>query len=1126
MLRTILRIWLCMLVTETVMGQQSWHGLERTLRYRPEGTDFVIKNGNRRFTRALYGTNTAFRVEAGDLPEFALYMPGMGGNISFLLNTNGNTKKLIAASSITAKYRAGSMLYEIRDPMLGNGILHVTVLAMADREGIIIRIKAEKLAAPVHLTCIYGGATGKRFNRDGDMGPDPESSFYLKPEYCTDNRYIVKDNHFELRYGSGLPLKQSLTDAAKAKEQLVAGIVPPKSGSWLSEVVAPEEVEIAEANFEIQYRSPAFISLSKVQNNKPLYFSFYRPAKNESLTYDSLAVVFNKAEAYRKKTAGQIFVNTPDTYINTIGPALSIAADAIWESPSYMHGAIGWRMRLNGWRGPYVADVMGWHDRARAHFSGYALSQLTEPATGKVVADTALHLARHEEKLGNALFSSGYISRNPGGDKRPHHYDMNLVYIDALLWHIRWTGDTAFIRSIWPVIKRHLAWEKRNFDSDDDGLYDAYASIWASDALQYSGGSVTHSSAYNYRANDMAAMLAERLGEDPGPYRKEAQKIFNAVQKTLWLPSKGIYAEYKDAYTIHDVPAIWTIYHSIDSDLPDAFKAYQLLHYIDTEIPHIPVKAKGLSGDHYTISTSNWMPYTWSLNNVALAELMHTSLASWQSGRKEEAFALWKSSLLESMYLGGSPGNFQQISTYDAIRGEAYRDFADPVAMTARSLVQGLFGILPDALHRKISIRPGFPASWDHASFRSPDISMSFLRKGKKDTYTISHTLGKEMRLQLLLNPVYDTLASVTVNGNACRWRIIDSSVALPLIEVEGGVSDNYKIEINWKGKHLDTARLIYNAVQQTKGTPVLTNASGWYDPQQVFSEQDTNAVVTGQPGNRVYFVKIKQGMFTWWKPVHVTVKAAAAIDAARISYPAPPSYETVDMTGYYNDKVTQIFRNKYLSPRPVTPTLQLPTQGIGDWTHPLLTADINDSGFRKAVDVAGMIKLHSIPFKTNVDASVGNILFTSSWDNYPRSASIPLSGSAKHIYLLMAGSTNPMQSRIVNGAVIISYTDGSHDTLQLRNPENWWPIEQDYYRDGYAFNTGAPYPVRVHLKTGKIVSAEDGADQLFNGKMIDGGAATILDMLLRADKTLRSLTLQTFVGDVVIGLMGVTLVR
>jgi glycogen debranching enzyme len=80
---------------------------------------------------------------------------------------------------------------------------------------------------------------------------------------------------------------------------------------------------------------------------------------------------------------------------------------------------------------------------------------------------------------------------------KPHHYDMNLIYIDGLFRHFDWTGDTAFIRKTWPVIKRHLDWETRNFDADKNHLYDAYAAIWASDALQYSGGDVAHTSAYN-----------------------------------------------------------------------------------------------------------------------------------------------------------------------------------------------------------------------------------------------------------------------------------------------------------------------------------------------------------------------------------------------------------------------------------------------------------------------------------------------------------------------------------------------------------------------------------------------------------------------------------------------------
>jgi hypothetical protein len=84
------------------------------------------------------------------------------------------------------------------------------------------------------------------------------------------------------------------------------------------------------------------------------------------------------------------------------------------------------------------------------------------------------------------------------------------------------------------------------------------------------------------------------------------------------------------------------------------------------------------------------------------------------------------------MYLGGSPGNFQQISTYDAIRGEAYRDFADPVGMTARSLIQGLFGVLPDALNGQLTIKPGFPSGWNKASLETPDLKFSFTRNANR----------------------------------------------------------------------------------------------------------------------------------------------------------------------------------------------------------------------------------------------------------------------------------------------------------------------------------------------------------------------------------------------------------
>ncbi|MCB5696755.1 hypothetical protein LIQ92_17840, partial [Fusicatenibacter saccharivorans] len=76
-----------------------------------------------------------------------------------------------------------------------------------------------------------------------------------------------------------------------------------------------------------------------------------------------------------------------------------------------------------------------------------------------------------------------------------------------------------------------------------------------------------------------------------------------------------------------------------------------------------------------TIATTNWLPYSWRINNVAFADVMHTALSYFQAGRADAGYKLLKSSVLDGMYLGDSPGNFGQISFYDAARGECYRDF-------------------------------------------------------------------------------------------------------------------------------------------------------------------------------------------------------------------------------------------------------------------------------------------------------------------------------------------------------------------------------------------------------------------------------------------------------------------
>ena len=590
--------------------------------------------------------------------------------------------------------------------------------------------------------------------------------------------------------------------------------------------------------------------------------------------------------------------------------------------------------------------------------------------------------------------------------------------------------------------------------------------------------------------------------EDPAPYREEADRILKALNARLWMPERGHWAEFQDFMghkRLHTSPGVWTIYHALDSDIADPFQAYLATSYVDREIPHIPVHGDGLKDEGYaTISTTNWLPYSWSINNVAFAEVMHTALAYFQAGRADAGFHLLKSSVLDGMYLGESPGNFGQISFYDAARGECYRDFGDPIGVASRVLIQGLYGILPDAMNGRLLVKPGLPSSWPFASLHTPDIDFDFKHTNETATsYAIIHRLPAVRTLELQFPAQRSEVAKLTVNGKPATWTLVENSISRPILSVVVPASSDEKVEISieWGGEVL--------------GSP---------------TKSQIEAVSAEAP---VCFVPMQQGDMKWWVPVDNPLSADKddSIQFSAFAKVNSSKCEPVVMDEQFNSAVTDIFRNEYLSPRSPYTTLQIPKQGIGEWCHPLHTVDIDDSGLRSSVQKGVLNTKLGVPFRTPAEGQ--NIAFTSLWDNYPDSLTVSLKGKASRAYLLMAGSTNHMQCHIDNGLIRVYYKDGTCDKMALRNPDNWAPIEHIFFEDGLAFNRHAPALYRLRLKTGEI-SNNFGEELGFPGasRELDGGAAILLEMPLNPDKKLSHLVLETLSNDVVIGLMGITLQR
>lgn len=1080
----------------------------RPMRYQPEGVDFVIVNGQEYFNRPLYGGNTAFRVDGGDRPECVLYLPGRGGNLRMGVRTSSGNLWLHEAAHIEFRYRPGSLRYEIEDPRLGTGgRISMAILALAETEGVLVRIEARNVPADLEWIWAYGGMNGQRGARDGDIGTErvPISQwFQLQPEFCRGNKAAIGDADFKLHgrpatihgiapEGTRLSLAHagdwgrlealcamddgSTADARTPEFPIVVGRRSLKEGETLLLALQRLPAEQATESSAKDATSPEKASAA-VRKREPAPSLPLRQAYSRS----ELPGLWQRTEAHFEGLRRQLEVMTPDPHFNAAVAALNVAADAVWDEPQgvVMHGAIAWRSKLLGWRGPYAMDALGWHERARRHLAYWATRQNTTPVPDRLPpADVSANFARSEA----ALHSNGDMSNS--------HYDMNLVYIDALFRHLRWTGDLAFAREVWPVIERHLAWERRLFrreyGPDRQPLYEAYAAIWASDDLQYHGGGTTHTTAYNFFHNKEAARLAALLGFDGGRYEEEAAAIGRAMRRWLWIQDGGGFGEYRDflgLQKLHENAGLWTFYHTMDSEVPTPTEAAAMVRKLSNDMPRIPVRGPSVPEGLHMLPTTTWMPYTWSLNNVVMGENVHTAIGLWLAGESTEAWMLLRGSVIASMYMGICPGNVGSMNYLDVHRRESQRDFADGGGVLSRAVVEGVFGIRPDMLAGEITFSPGWPDEWQSASLRHARVGVVHKRIGEMDTYRLETRLGRPVKLRFEPPAALGASVEVRVNGRPIEPQWAEGAQRKGRPQFLFPASEAFEIQLFRK----------QGAV--AKRSSRKQEASGVVSRKM--QEKTTTADGLREIG--------------WWRCFYSAVRM----------HPVP-------LDGHFNDRVTAIFaKGKYLSPRSPFCSLAIPSQGIGAWAgHVNAMAEVDDSGLRKAAAIGGGVVTlpNGLVLKTPGEAATPNVLFVSQWDNYPKEAVVPLEGRAEAIVLLMAGSTNAMQSRFDNGEVEVRYSDGTCATLSLRNPTNWWPIDQDYFVDDYAFARPGPFPPRLDLRTGVLRLLEQHS---FKGRggSVPGGAATLLVLPLDRGRELRSLSVRALANEVVIGLMAATLLR
>jgi hypothetical protein len=801
---------------------------------------------------------------------------------------------------------------------------------------------------------------------------------------------------------------------------------------------------------------------------------------------------FEQGLTKMRQVAARVVVQSPDPYLDADVASANHAVDAVYYPPVFRHGCMAWNVRLPGWRTLFGGTVFGWHDRVVEQAKFYIASQVKESPLVEADPDPALRLCNESEK--SRLWGKGRIVKDAS------RYDFQSQLFDQLVHAWRWTGDKDLERLLRGPLELHAEWMKDCFDPDDDGLYESYINTWPTDTVWYDGGGSVEESVYAWTAHRALEEMARRAGdaEAAGRHARRAAKIRKALFDALWLPDKGHFAAYKEQGghgRVHEDAWLYSEFLPIDARMTSFEEAIQALHYTEWALENVRPKTGGRR-----VWFSNWVPSKWSARELYHGDNYHLALAYFRAGLANEGYEILRGNLLDAGFAKVVPGA-QALP-------EGGCDFNDVLSMFCRAVVEGLFGFAPDLPQGVVRLEPAFPPEWPHASIRTPDFSLAFRRDGDVDRYSLE--MARPAALEARIPVSARRVRGVSLNGAPAQWTA-EPGAGCTLLRLRAPSGARFTIEVVLEG------RIGPAAASDIRGkvgdTAVIRPQQG-----KLVEVRDLHKAIRGgrlvKAGHHVVLARERVGELDRWHVIRlaVTDPEKAKAEALRTPRKAAPgaAWGLINLEPHYNGDIRTIYKQQYLSPRPKTVSVRIGVDGYSPWTFApwkLPVPEIDLSRLRELQ--SGQDRLltpQGVPFR--LFSETRNIAFTSLWDNWPRRVKVPVGRKGHVAWMLVCGSTNPMQTRIANAVLRFHYAGGAEETLDLVPPLNFWSLcplggrDYLYERDGFCLPPEPPPTVQLG----------------------NNCRAMVLSWRLRPGAALESVTLEALSREVVIGLMGLSL--
>ncbi len=805
-----------------------------------------------------------------------------------------------------------------------------------------------------------------------------------------------------------------------------------------------------------------------------------------------------KEQIYAKHACIQ--VATPEKPLDlTIAPTV-IAMDSSWHKDSFHHGAFAYHTPFLGWRNWYAPTALGWGDRVAKTMEKYlALITKGDVADERVWYDAA-PIPDGENKFDRRFHNlENTVGRLPSHftlKQEPAYgpYNMQECALDMMLYYIEWTGDLAIAERYYDELCSMVEWETRIFDPDNDGLYQNILNTWISDGHNYNGAGCAQSTAYNYRANLVMAKIAKRLGRDASAFEKRAEKIKKALNEKLWVANEGVIAESLDTIgncLLHTSVELPTVYHVMDSDMIDDFKAYRTLRYTEKHLKSVETSGRG----GRLCYSSDWLPKQYSNCGLFPAENAHLALMYFKLGLKAEGKKLLDG-IGDCYFTGKNPGMAPHIQSNRGTSDLGDLDFSDVSSTYLRLVVEGLFGIRINHLDNVVTIAPGLPNEWTHASIALKDIAVYYNRCGNQEVFDVHCDRAEKKVLRIPMRSA--GVETVLLNGEAVDYEIVpapNNSFIFVTVEKTG----RFQLRVLHDTATVPSVTVPNNALV---GSRILFEVQGG-EIADVFDVSETLADIK-IVGNKIYatakeicgdhtlFIRTISGEYDAWLAADYDIVCEEEVEKPLTDKP----FETIDISKYFNCNMKDVHEKAYTSPRPEGFSMSLfqNARYSHNWNQSgRQITDIDDAFLR---DAGGVVKVRSgIPFATPQTGE--NLACVSIYDVFPTAITVPLSGKGQELAVLFVASACCMHSHVEGVRMTVTYKDGTAEQTKLVYPFHY----DDWLTSALTTKTEIFY---------------------FN----DVNHANVMRIRVRSDKELAGLKIEAIANEVIFGVVGVSVSR